>query len=205
MLRLVAATFVVCALIFAQTHPEHKKSEPASMPVPQPAPEMEKLTKALVGSWIIQEKIFPGPMAPQGGTGKGSETIRKGPGGFSLLMDYQGNAMGPFTGHGVTTWAPEKKMYETAWVDSMTPGGVTKMTGTWEGESLVLTGTDTSMGKPMEMRHTYSNLTPKTFTYTMEMGEPGGKLEKVMELQYRRVNVGADRKLKPEPSSAHKN
>ena len=201
--RLIATLFIISAFVFGQEHKDHRPSAlPAGMQMPQPAPEMEKITRSLVGNWVVQEKVFPGEMAPNGASGKGSESIKKGPGGFSLLMDYQGSALGPFTGHGVTTWSPAKKKYETAWVDSMTPGGVFTMTGEWQGDKLVFTGTDSSMGTPMQTRHTYSNFTPTTFTYTMEMGPSAEKLQKVMEMQYRRISVGAERKRRPEPSAA---
>jgi len=174
------------------------------MQMPQPAPEMEKLTKALAGNWLIQEKVFPGPFAPQGGSGRGSESIKRGPGGFSLLMDYQGSALGPFSGHGVATWSPATKQYETAWVDSFTPGGIFTMTGKWEGDKLVFTGVDMSTGSPLQTRHTYSNITPTSFTYTMEMGPSADKMQKFMEMQYRSTSVGAERKMRPEPSGASK-
>jgi hypothetical protein len=162
---------------------------------------MEKVIKLFAGNWAVQETLFPGPMAPQGGSGKGNEKISKGPGGFSLLLDYQGSSMGPFTGHGVMAWSPQNNRYEFAWVDSMAPSGVTVMPGNWEGDKLVFSGIDSSMGTPMQMRHTYWNISPNSFTYTMEMGSSADKLQKSMELQFRRVNVGANRKMRPEPST----
>jgi hypothetical protein len=205
--RLITALFIVSALAVAQDHNEHKKTAstpPAGMPAPQPVPEMEKVIKHFEGSWLVDEKLFPGPMAPQGGSGKGSEKIRRGPGGYSMLLDYQGNAMGPFTGHGVIAWSPVKKQYEFGWVDSMGAAGVVTMTGNWQGDKLVFSGMDASMGTPMYSRHSYSNITPTSFTYTMETGPSEDKLQNAMELKFRRVNVGADRKMKPEPSSAKK-
>ena len=204
MQRLILALLVLASVVCAQTHKDKKSAPPPGMQMPQPAPEMEKLIKALAGNWLIQEKVFPGPFAPQGGSGRGSESIKRGPGGFSLLMDYQGSALGPFTGHGVATWSPATKQYETAWVDSFTPGGIFTMTGKWEGDKLVFTGVDMSTGSPLQTRHTYSNITPTSFTYTMEMGPSADKMQKFMEMQYRRTSVGAERKLRPEPSGASK-
>ncbi len=205
MRRLIAVLVVFTSFVFAQQVKDYKPSAAqAGMQMPQPAPEMEKLTKALTGNWLIQEKVFPGPFAPQGANGKGSESIKRGPGGFSLLMDYQGSALGPFTGHGITTWSPDTKQYETAWVDSFTPGGIFTMTGKWQGDTMVFTGVDMSTGSPLQTRHTYSNITPTSFTYTMEMGPSADKMQKFMEMQYRRTSVGAERKRRPEPSGASK-
>jgi hypothetical protein len=56
------------------------------------------------------------------------------------------------------------------------------MTGKWEGEKLVFTGVDMSTGSPLQTRHTYSNITPTSFTYTMEMGPSADKMPKFMEI-----------------------
>ncbi len=51
----------------------------------KPASEMERLRKMFVGRWRTSEKHEPGKIAPEGGTGNGSDTIRLGPGGMSLI------------------------------------------------------------------------------------------------------------------------
>ena len=77
------------------------------------------------------------------------------------------------------------------------------MTGKWEGENLVFTGKDNMEGKPTESRHTYSDLKPDSFTYTMEMGPEGGKLEKMLVLEYKRAPSAAKGK-NPEPAASNK-
>jgi hypothetical protein len=165
------------------------------MNIPQPAPEMKKLAKLLVGTWNIAENVLPGQMAPNGAKGKATEVIRIGPGSTSIVMDYRGSAMGNFTGHGILSWSPEKKHYQSVWVDSMLPGGIMAMAGNWEGENLVFTGND-----GMENRHTYSNIKPDSFTYTLEMGPDKDKLEKVLVLEYKRSASGTPRAKAPEPA-----
>jgi hypothetical protein len=198
--------FALCVLalptgLSAQEHKHSAAKKPSTMNIPQPAPEMKKIAKMLVGTWRIDEKVFPGPLAPNGASGKATETIRIGPGSTSILMDYKGTSIGNFTGHGILSWSPEKKMYESAWVDSMAPGGVMTMTGNWQGEDLVFTGTDNMDGKRMHSRHTYTNIKPDSFTFTMEAGPDGGKLEKMMELHYKRAPGGTTRARTPEPAN----
>jgi hypothetical protein len=180
----------------AQQHKHPGAEKPATMNIPQPAPEMKKLAKLLVGTWKIDEHVLPSEMSPNGAKGKATEVIRIGPGSTSIVMDYKGSAMGNFAGHGLLSWSPDKKLYESVWVDSMIPGGIMMMTGNWEGENLVFTGND-----GMANRHTYSNIKPDSFTYTLEMGPDAGKLAKVLVLEYKRSAGGAPRAKTPEPAN----
>jgi hypothetical protein len=191
----------LCTGVSAQEHKHSPSKKPSTMNIPQPAPEMKKLAKMLVGTWRIDERVFPGPLAPNGATGKATETIRIGPGSTSILMDYKGTSVGNFTGHGITSWSPEKNVYESVWVDSMTPGGISTLTGTWAGENLIFTGKELTDGKRMQNRLTYSNIKPDAFTCTMEMGPDGGHLEKFMELRYKRAPSGTTRPRTPEPAN----
>jgi hypothetical protein len=186
----------LCAGVSAQEHKPAAGKKPSTLNIPQPAPEMKRLAKALIGTWNVAEKIMPNPMMPKGGTGKGMDTVRIGPGSTSILSDYKGNSMGNFVGHGIMSWSPEKKVYESVWVDSMMPGGILTATGNWEGEDLVFTGKDTVEGKQTESRQTYSNIKPDSFTFTLEVG-PEGKLEKFMVLEYKRVPAPGTRPSEP--------
>jgi len=203
-LFMTALVFTCVCAISAQEHKHPAGSKPATMNIPQPAPEMKKLAKMLVGAWRIDEKVLPSSMSPNGSTGRGSESIRIGPGSTSIVMDYKGSAMGNFNGHGILTWSPEKKAYESVWVDNMMPGGFLTMTGNWQGENLVFSGKDNMQGSPMQSRHTYSDLKPDSFTYTMEVGPDGGKLEKMLVLEYKRAPGTGQRAKASEPSASNK-
>src|SRR5690348_15813504 len=52
---------------------------------PQPAPEMQSLTKAFEGKWRISEKYEHDEWTPNGGVGVGEEVWRRGPGGFTFM------------------------------------------------------------------------------------------------------------------------
>ena len=85
---------------------------------------MQKLRKIVVGTWSTTEKMEPAPLAPKGATGKGTATFKNGPGGLSLIQDYESSGtMGSFTGHGVMWWDPQAGGFKGIWCDSMTPTG----------------------------------------------------------------------------------
>src|SRR5215472_2951049 len=54
---------------------------------PQPASELQSLTKALSGEWSLSVKFEPTSSAPNGLIQTGEETWRPGPGGFTLIEE----------------------------------------------------------------------------------------------------------------------
>ncbi len=153
----------------------------AQTPSPKPAPEMEKLLKMWVGHWTTVEIFEPSEDMPKGKQDKGAETMRPGPGGLSLIGDYESHGA-PF-GHMVVTWIPSEKVYKSYWTDSSQPG-VSVSTGKWEGEKLVFTSIDESNGKKILSRDTYSDITPTSFTDTLESGPLGGPMNKILTVKY---------------------
>src|SRR5262249_17499224 len=147
-----------------------KSSGSTSMPAPKPAAEMKEL-RDMIGVWATDETYEPSPFMPSGGTGAGTNTVRLGPGGFSIVMDQRSkSAMGPFTGHGVFTWDANEKAYKFVWVDSMTPGVVMEK-GRKEGDTLVFTGETMLMGKKMSLKDVMSDRTPVSYILTSYMND----------------------------------
>jgi len=164
--------------------PAKKKSTgsaASSMPMPKPGPEMKELSYML-GTWATDEKFEPSPFMPSGGSATGTNTVRLGPGGFSILMEQRSKStMGPFTGHGVFTWDANGNVYKSTWVDSMTPGMVVE-TGRKEGANLVFTGEATMMGKKMTIKDVMSDRTAASYTLTSYMNDGSGE-KKVMTIK----------------------
>jgi Protein of unknown function (DUF1579) len=160
-----------------------KKGEAAAaMPKPSPAPEMKEL-RDMIGAWTTAEKFEPSPWMPSGGTASGVNTVRLGPGGFSVLMDQRSkSAMGPFSGHGVLTWDPNDKVYRFVWVDSMSPGAVFE-TGRKDGDRIVFTGEATMMGKKVAVKDVIADRTPTSYTLTSYMNDGSGE-KKMMSIQF---------------------
>jgi len=154
----------------------------------KPAPEMERLIKMWAGHWTTVEQFEPSTEMPKGKQDKGAETMRPGPGGLSLIGDYESH--GAFFGHMVVTWIPKEKVYKSYWHDLSQPG-VSISTGRWEGDKLVFTSVDESAGNKLEVRDTYSDITPTSFTDTLESGPLGGPMKKILTVKYTKQNTTA--------------
>ena len=146
---------------------------------------MERLTKMWTGYWTTVEQFEPSTEMPLGKQDKGAETMRPGPGGLSLIGDYESH--GAFFGHMVVTWIPKEKVYKSYWHDLSQPG-VSISTGRWEGDKLVFTSVDESSGTKLEVRDTYSDITPTSFTDTLESGPFGGPMKKILTVKYTKQN-----------------
>lgn len=133
------------------------------------------------GHWTTVEIFEPSDEMPKGKEDKGAETMHPGPGGLSLIGDYESHGA-PF-GHMVVTWIPKEKVYKSYWTDLSQPG-VSVSTGKWEGDKLVFTSVDESTGTKLAIRDTYSDITPTSFTDTLETGPLGGPMKKVLTVKY---------------------
>jgi hypothetical protein len=181
-------------LLFAQQGTETKKpaSAPAGMEAPKPSPEIEKLTKWMVGTWQTDENFAPAPEfgMPNGGKGKGISTVKLGPGGFSLIDDYKSrNVMGRFAGHGVTYWDPAEKVYKSFWIDSMSGKGETQ-SGKWEGNDLVFLGESDMGGKKVQTLGKMTNITPTSYTFKLS-NSATGEMKEMLVINYKKVGAGA--------------
>ena len=104
---LLSLTAIGCSILSAQdtTMPSKpaagKPATPMTIEMPKPSPEMTKLIQMMSGNWTVSEKQFPNPMMPNGGTGEGTASLTPGPGGLSLMENYQTTSgMGSFKGFG---------------------------------------------------------------------------------------------------------
>jgi hypothetical protein len=104
---------------------------------PKPGPEMQKLN-FLIGAWDTQSEYLKSPMTPNGATQKGWYKAQLGPGGFSVIADFEEDGpVGKEIGHELLSWDPKKAAYTTVVVGNSFPGAVTG-TAKWEGDNLVV-------------------------------------------------------------------
>jgi hypothetical protein len=145
-------------------------------PAPKPGPQMEKLLRTFEGAWSIDETLAPEPSAPNGTTGEGQIVWRPGPGGFSLIEDYQSKQGDrQVTGLAVFWWDDAAKGYRTMWCDSTNPGGCIsfKSVARWNGSQLILVEDYEVNGKKFTFREVFGDITPGTFTQILYGGEAG--------------------------------
>ncbi|MGA7474431.1 MAG: hypothetical protein WBV26_11415 [Candidatus Sulfotelmatobacter sp.] len=154
------------------------KADPASEP--KPDPQIERLLRALGGTWSIKEKLAPDAASPRGATGEGKIVWRRGPGGFSVIEDYQSKqGSREITGLGVFWWDEAVQGYRTIWCDSTNPGGCInfKHVARWAGEQLILVEDYEINGKKFTFKEVFGNITLGAFTQTLYGGESSKELK----------------------------
>jgi len=156
----------------------------------QPAQEIQRLTSALAGRWSIRQTIEPRDGMPTSAEGKGTEVWRPGPGGISLIEDFD-TRVGDrhLSGLGIIWWDNQAQGYRVTWCGSANPRGcvvMSKLAG-WEGGQFVIRDEFERDHKTIVYREVFSDLTPVSFTQTVYEGESGGELK-------RRTTIRAARK-----------
>jgi len=130
------------------------------MTAAQPGPEMIKLN-FLVGTWNVDSEYAKSPMIPQGGKATGWYKAQPGPGGFSILADFEANGpLGKEVGHQVLSWDPKQQSYITMTVGNF--AGAVIGHARWNGENLVTESRFEMDGGTMQMRATYSDIKEKS-------------------------------------------
>ena len=86
-----------------------------------PGPEVQNL---MLGTWHIKTEYAPTKDLPKGGTGEGTETWRAGPGGYSVIEEFQETgALGEISGLGTAWWDAGAQGQRFVWCDSTNSKG----------------------------------------------------------------------------------
>ena len=151
------------------------------MQMPRPTRYHQKL-EALAGRWSGEEKMFPTPWDPEGGTARGEMKSRIDMDGFGLVQEYVQKRKGKvsYRGHGVVGYCPDEKTYLWHWSDSMggVPSSVTR--GTWKGSKLVFQSAH-AMG---HSRYTYTFHRDGTLGFSIENSQNGNDWAMFMTARY---------------------
>jgi len=178
----------ICSLLAQEPQPRslaQPSPKPGQQPAAaalQPAPEIQKLSNAFLGTWSVTEKIEPSQTMPNGGTGRGEEVYRLGPGEHSFTEELHLNEpTGEISGFGVAWWDENAKGYRAVWCDSQNPGGCSLMAhlAKWEGGQFVLGDEFEKDGKKFNFKEVFSQITPTSFTQTLYQGEAGKELRRL--------------------------
>jgi hypothetical protein len=140
------------------------------MEMPKLLDEHRRL-KALAGNWAGEEKIYPSPWDPKGGTATSRFQARADLDGFFLIADYvqeRGGQAG-YRGHGVYGYDPQQKRYTMHWFDSMGSATTAPVLGTWEGSRLTFEGSH-PMG---HSRYIYVFEGENRYAFTIENSQDG--------------------------------
>jgi hypothetical protein len=173
--------------------PASAQQIPANIHVPA---EMNKLYLR-VGTWQATIRSMPGPGSPEGGVDHGMMVIRKGPGGFSIVQDFQSHgSSGHLVGQSYTWWDNRAKTYESVWCDNME--GCTAFPTTMQGDSWTVELDSTANGRKVHttIHATLSedrNCIHEVFTTSYDGGPP----RTVTVSDYRRVIPDLAREEQP--------
>jgi len=151
----IASAFIIVA--GAQEPSEQKKPATQEIKAPKPGPEMERI-KFLIGRWNTDSEYEKTPMIPEGGKSTGWYEARLGPGGFSIIADFEESGpMGPEIGHEVISWDPKQEAYMVVTVGNAFPGAVIGKSR-WQGDKLVTQSEFIENGTTMHLRSEYSDI-----------------------------------------------
>lgn len=152
------------------------------MDMPKPTAAHRQLA-ALAGEWVGEEKMFPSPWDPAGGTAMGRVNNRLALDGLVVVQDYEQSRGGTvnFRGHGIFAWDAEQKTHVLYWFDSIiqTPN---LFRGTFVGNALTMTSSS-SQG---QVRATFELLPPDRYRYRMDVSGDGKAWSPMMEGNYKK-------------------
>jgi hypothetical protein len=172
---------------------EENESVEKPVPFPEPAAQMRKLA-ILLGTWELKE-TWEEPARYKRGQyegypgeeGFGEETVRNGPGDFSLLWSYNArNPMGRVTAEAILSWDPARGVYDYCEVHSAFPGAL-RLTGRFEKGSLVFLGESDRTGEKTSVRLVMKDVSTEGWTQAFEESPKGGKMERVVTTVVRRA------------------
>jgi len=119
-------------------------------------PELQKLSFPL-GNWHYVQTYEKTPMTPDGGTGEGSYRAAAGPGGESIITEFEESSgkMAGISAHEVFAWDAGRKAYVGYAFVSNSPGCFLRG-GTWEGGQLIFTREIIAGPNTIHMRFVYT-------------------------------------------------
>jgi hypothetical protein len=155
-------------------------------PPAKPGPEHQRLGY-FVGKWTGEGEMKASPMGP-GGKITSNDTCDWFEGHFAVVCHSDGKSpMGPSKSIGIMSYNPEEKVYTYYGVDNsaMTMASVPR--GTVTGNTWTYNDEGSMGGQKYKSRVTIKELSPTSYTFTMEMQGPDGKWAPMMETKNTKV------------------
>ena len=132
----------------------------------RPAPEMQRLLDAFVGSWHVNES-FKVSASRQGKTRQGTATFRAGP-GYSLIEDYRSTgSAGTLSFLGLLWWDESAHIYRLL-TCANNDGCQLRGTAKWEGKELVNSWEEKVDGKTARFKDSFVDISPSSFRLVSE-------------------------------------
>jgi hypothetical protein len=144
----------------------------------------------MLGTWAIRVKYEPGPGMPKGGAARGGEVWRAGPGGRSVIEEYEEKGdTGEFHGLGVSWWDDKEQRLRTLWCGSSDPKGcqVVSRTATGEGDTLIFTEETEENGRRLLNQEIFTDITASSFTRILKSGPSAAEMKTTMTIRATRL------------------
>ena len=147
---------------------------------PKPGPEHQRLAY-FVGKWKAEGEVKPGPMGP-GGKISSNDTCDWFEGRYSVICRSEGSTpTGPTKSMGILGYNPEEKVYTYYGVDNSGMNMASVPKGKLEGDTWTYTDEGTMGGQRYKSRVVIKELSPKSYSFRMDIQGPDGKWMPMME------------------------
>jgi hypothetical protein len=147
---------------------------------PKPGPEHQRLAY-FVGKWAGEGEMKASPMGPAGKISS-VDTCDWFDGHFSVVCRSEGKSpAGPMKSIGILSYSPEEKVYTYYGTDNSGMVMTTVPKGTVQGDTWTYTDESLMGGQKVKSRVTIKELSPTSYTFTMEMQGADGKWMPLME------------------------
>lgn len=151
-------------------------------------PEMQRLARALVGTWNATEAFERNESYPNGAGRKGTAQISVGTGGTTLIEDYHTDgSAGKLDFLAVIWWDQKTKLYGF-FTCGNGPGTACRTRGTarWDGDSFVNEYDLVLKGRKTKWQDLFSQITPTSFTLVAAMESGDGTMKPMITTKYTR-------------------
>jgi hypothetical protein len=169
---------------------------------PTPSPEMLSLTKALAGTWAVEDTFAPlgdnqdSISTPKGGRGHGVQVWRAGPGGFTFMEEeHNYTPAGEVFIVGYTWWDATRKRFGGMECNSQWPKGCDLTSAmslvdlSWDGKRFVVDIRSEKDPKKLVWHEVFSEITPTTFLQTADVAMPNGSMKRWMTIHATRIHT----------------
>lgn len=181
---LPAAALLGIAVLIAAPNPARSsstgKTRLAQDAQPQgsakPGPEMAQLQFRL-GDWNVVSTYPKSALFPDGGEEHGTYSCHPGPGGFSIVADFQAEGLeGSIQGLQITTWDPKENAYLDYTFGNEFPGAYEQQ-GHWDGDNLVMGGQFDMSGTAITFRQSVHADGPDNITLQEWFSQDGAPMQ----------------------------
>lgn len=155
--------------------------------VAQQAPQVRLLSDTFAGNWDTTEEFEPDETHQNGANGTGEFSIRNGPGGNSLILEYVSrSSMGPYTSSRIIYWDNREREYRSFYCDSLQPIGCGEAgSGRWEGNDLTFESMIHESGNTVPIKEQFSHVSDTGFIFSLNLANHG-KTDRSLTIEARK-------------------